>query len=62
MRLRIKLRYRDPAPTPWRWEIFDDTDRKLVTAASHGYATRDEAHREGAVVAADIEKAHAASR
>jgi len=55
MRLRIKLRFRDPLPTPWRWEIFDDTQQQLVTAASHGYADRDEAYRDGQTVAAKIE-------
>jgi len=57
MRMRIKLRFRDKPPTPWRWEIFDDTKQQLVTAASRSYATRDEAYREGQAAAAEIEAA-----
>jgi hypothetical protein len=57
MRMRIKLRFRDKPPTPWRWEIFNDTEQRLVTAAAHGYATRDEAYQDGQVVLAELNAA-----
>jgi hypothetical protein len=42
----IKIRYRDLSPTPWRWEIFDDEQHKLVTS-SRPFASQREAYADG---------------
>jgi hypothetical protein len=52
--MRIKIRSRAPWPTPWKWEIYDDDARKLVTCSHLSYADRREAHKAGRAVLAEM--------
>jgi hypothetical protein len=42
MQVRIKIRYRSPPPTPWKWEIY--VGKRLITASNESYASQGEAH------------------
>jgi hypothetical protein len=56
MGMLIKIRHRDKPPAPWRWEIFDGAQNKLVTAAARPYASRSEAYADGQEVLARMVK------
>jgi hypothetical protein len=54
MGIRIKIRPRAPPPTPWKWEIFDDDQSKLITASHLSYRSRGEAYSAGEQVLAEM--------
>jgi hypothetical protein len=54
MGIRIKIRPRAPLPNPWKWEIFDDDQSKLITASHLSYGSREEAYSAGEQVLAEM--------
>jgi hypothetical protein len=54
MGMRIKIRHRNMPPEPWRWEIFDDDQNKLITSSARAYSSRGEAYDEGQEALAGI--------
>ena len=51
MRYRIKIRWRDTPPSPWKWEIHQE---RLITSGHKSYATHAEAYDAGQAVLADM--------